>query len=418
MTSDSHLRNMKVFRENAGGMMDSFSKEFETSYLETLRRRHGTQRMNANNVYQEVIQDREHVHMNSTKWATLSDFVQYLGRRGLVVAEETERGWYVTYVDRDPAMMARREALRERTEADAREERLAAEWREEMRMEAAKALDRAGCEVDRKATEIGNREDGARVVGIRLATMGTGGGGSRTTADKKRRRGGAGKISLLVEEDEEEDEDDDADGDNAIDAKPSGKDRTEWTSKDVSRDDRDLTKDRRPSADDEFKKSRKSESIHDERYDDGAKKIEAKKGSKPEDHPHDDANSDRRKDHWLQRDIIVRIISKSLANGEYYKRKAVVNRVIDKYEAEVEVLESSGHRGTGDVLRIDQDDLETVIPKVLGERVRILNGRHRGKKARIQRLDKADYRAELKLADNDEGERVVVIDYEDFSAIA
>ena len=422
MTSDSHLRNMKVFRENAGGMMDSFSKEFETSYLETLRRRHGTQRMNANNVYQEVIQDREHVHMNSTKWATLSDFVQYLGRRGLVVAEETERGWYVTYVDRDPAMMARREALRERTEADAREERLAAEWREEMRMEAAKALDRAGCEVDRKASEIGNREGGARVAGIRLATKGTGGGGSRTTADKNRRRGGAGKISLLVEEDEEED--DDADGDNAIDAKPSGKDRTDWKSKDVSRDDRDLTKDRRHSADDECKKPRKSESIHDEQYDDGAKKIEAKKRSKPEDHPDDDTNNDGRKDHWLHRDIIVRIISKSLANGEYYKHKAVVNRVIGKYEAEVEVLESSDRRGVekengaGDVLRIDQDDLETVIPKVLGERVRILNGRHRGKKARVQKLDKADYRAELKLADNDEGERVVVIDYEDFSAIA
>jgi DNA/RNA-binding protein KIN17 len=90
----------------------------------------------------------------------------------------------------------------------------------------------------------------------------------------------------------------------------------------------------------------------------------------------------------------------------------------------VEVLESSDRRGVekengaGDVLRIDQDDLETVIPKVLGERVRILNGRHRGKKARVQKLDKADYRAELKLADNDDGEKVVVIDYEDFSAIA
>ena len=421
MTSDSHLRNMKVFRENAGGMMDSFSKEFETSYLETLRRRHGTQRMNANNVYQEVIQDRDHVHMNSTKWATLSDFVQYLGRRGLVVAEETERGWYVTYVDRDPAMMARREALRERTEADAREERLAAERREEMRMEAARALDRAGCEVDRRASEIGNREDGARVVGIRLATAGTGGGEVRTTADKKRRRGGAGMISLLVEEDD--DDDDDADGDDAIDAKPSGKDRTDWKSEGVSRDDRDRTKERRHSADDECTKSRKTKSIHGEQYD-GAKKMGAKKRSKPVDHPDDDANNDRRRDHWLHRDIIVRIISKSLANGEYYRRKAVVNRVIDKYEAEVEVLERSGRRGVekeddaGDVLRIDQDDLETVIPKVLGERVRILNGRHRGKKARVQRLDKADYRAELKLADNDDGERVVVIDYEDFSAIA
>ncbi|KAL3773809.1 hypothetical protein ACHAW5_004102 [Stephanodiscus triporus] len=418
MTSDSHLRNMMIFRENAGGMMDSFSREFESSYLETLRRRHGTQRMNANNVYQEVIQDREHVHMNSTKWATLSDFVQYLGRRGLVIAEETERGWYVTYVDRDPAKLARGEAMRARAEADAREERLAAERREGMRMEAAKALDRAGCEVDRRASEIGNREDGASsgIVEMRLTgkIVGGGGGSSRTAGGKRRRRGGAGKISLLVEEDDDDDDDDgddDAEGDDAIEMN-------------VSRDNRDPTKERR-ATEDESKRSRKTESINEERGDDTTKK-ETKKRSRPYDRRRDDAKKDTRKDHWLYRDIIVRIISKSLANGEYYKRKAVVNRVIDKYEAEVEVLENSrGLRGgeeedgvAGDVLRIDQDDLETVIPKVMGEKVRILNGKYAGKKARVRKLDKADYRAELKLADDDDGERIVVIDYEDFSAIA
>ena len=120
LTSDSHLRNMRVFRDNAGGMMDSFSREFETAYLETLRRRHGTQRMNANNVYQEVIQDKGHIHMNATKWATLTHFVQYLGKKGVCVVEETERGWYVTYIERDPALLERKEKLKLKLEADAR----------------------------------------------------------------------------------------------------------------------------------------------------------------------------------------------------------------------------------------------------------------------------------------------------------
>ena len=79
MTSESHMRNMKTFSQNAGSLLDNFSREFEKVYVDTLRRRHGTTRMNANNVYQEVIQDKFHVHMNSTMWATLSDFVQYLG---------------------------------------------------------------------------------------------------------------------------------------------------------------------------------------------------------------------------------------------------------------------------------------------------------------------------------------------------
>jgi len=351
---------MKIFRENAGGMMDSFSREFEGAYLETLRRRHGTQRMNANNVYQEVIQDKNHIHMNSTKWATLTDFVQYLGKKGLVLVEETERGWYVTYIERDPALLARKEALQKKTEADQREEKMAAKQRELLRMEAAKALDRAGCAVDREASEIGNREDGAKME----LKLGLGNDGVKVEKKKKKRKAA---VSLLEEDDEEEDEEV---GDDIKQAK-------------------------------KLAPKRQLESGNE-------KKKEAKK--------HKSNDADKKKDYWLYRDIVVRIISKKLANGEYYKRKAIVDKVIDKYEAEVEVLESSRKaRDGGDVLQIDQDDLETVIPKELGEKVRIVNGKYRGKKARVVTLDKKEYRAELRLAEDD---RIVTLDYEDFSKMA
>ena len=36
---------------------------------------------------------RVHQHMNSTKWQTLTDFVQYLGKTGKCVVAETDRGF-------------------------------------------------------------------------------------------------------------------------------------------------------------------------------------------------------------------------------------------------------------------------------------------------------------------------------------
>ena len=113
---------------------------------------------------------------------------------------------------------------------------------------------------------------------------------------------------------------------------------------------------------------------------------------------------------------MVRIISKKLAGGKYFKRKAVVDRVLDdKFTAEVEVLDSGpDERDGGDVLRLDQDDLETVVPKV-DKSVRILNGPGRGKKAKVVSLDSDRYKATLKLEDGTTMERV---DYGDFSKFA
>lgn len=45
--------------------------------------------------------------MNSTKWLTLSDFVKYLGKTGQVKVEDTPKGWFITYVDREPETVMR-----------------------------------------------------------------------------------------------------------------------------------------------------------------------------------------------------------------------------------------------------------------------------------------------------------------------
>jgi len=113
----------------------------------------------------------------------------------------------------------------------------------------------------------------------------------------------------------------------------------------------------------------------------------------------------------------VRIISKSLSNGKYFRRKGVVDKVIDKYTAEVEVLDSGPREADGgDILRLDQDDLETVIPKEAGKKVRILNGEYRGEKARVEDFDKKRFQATLRLLNEDK--TLKRVPYEDFSKLA
>ena len=65
-------------------------------------RRFGTKRVKANTVYQEFIQDKHHQHMNSTRWVTLTEFVKHLGRTGIARVDETEKGWFLAWIDNTP----------------------------------------------------------------------------------------------------------------------------------------------------------------------------------------------------------------------------------------------------------------------------------------------------------------------------
>ena len=56
--------------------------------------------------------------MNSTKWESLTGFVQWLGREGLVKAEPPPKGWFVIYIDRSPETLARGAALAKKAKMD------------------------------------------------------------------------------------------------------------------------------------------------------------------------------------------------------------------------------------------------------------------------------------------------------------
>jgi DNA/RNA-binding protein KIN17 len=368
LTSENHMRQMKIFSDNAGGILDQYSKDFDKSFMQTLRLRHGIKMVNANNVYQELIADKQHIHMNATHWTTLTDFVQYLGKTGKCVVEETERGWFVQYIERDVSILARTEALQRREQAEKAAEEAQAQRMELQRIEAAKALDRAGGTLHTEATNMERTEDDKP---IKVAMN-----GGASAAKKSKKTSSAAAVFG------EEEDDDEEEAPTAPKLAPPVLPRKELIRK-------------------EERQTRKREEEASESH--STKRTKQEKND--------------RKDHWLYRDIIVRVISKKLADGKYFKRKAIIDKVIDKYTAEVEVLDSSGSaRDGGDILRLDQDDLETVVPKETGKKVRILNGRYRGDKATVVALDKKRYQSTLKLLHDD---RILEnVPYEDFSKLA
>ena len=173
--SEGHQRQMAIFADNPDRFLDVFSETFEQGYLELLQRRFNTRRIHANHVYNEYIQDKEHVHMNSTIWPTLTDFVKYLGRTGKCVIDESDKGWHVTWIDRDP------EALRRQAAAAARsEEALDDTARHEAELEARAAAARAAA-----LAELFNDDDDD-------GDSGGGGGGGEDDAAARGNGGGGG----------------------------------------------------------------------------------------------------------------------------------------------------------------------------------------------------------------------------------
>ena len=72
---------------------DKFSKTFLDDFLYLLKRRWGTKRVWNNTVYNEYIMDRDHIHMNATRWLTLSEFTEWLGKEGHCEADYQVRNW-------------------------------------------------------------------------------------------------------------------------------------------------------------------------------------------------------------------------------------------------------------------------------------------------------------------------------------
>ena len=118
--SEGHRRQMGLYLDNPKKYQENFSRVFEADFMQHLSRCYGTNRVKANSVYQDFIKDRHHQHMNSTKWATLTEFVLHLGKLKKVEVEETPKGWYIKYIPRDPEALKRINKEKQEMDEEAR----------------------------------------------------------------------------------------------------------------------------------------------------------------------------------------------------------------------------------------------------------------------------------------------------------
>lgn len=368
LTSESHRRQMEVFGQNPHRVIQGFSEEFETTFMEHLKRCHPFSRVAANVVYNEYIQDRNHIHMNATKWLTLTEFVKYLGREGKCKVEDTPKGWFITLIHKDPEEEAREKKRARRERAEKEEAERHARALEKQIERARKESEERGEDGDAAAAAAAAASD------VKLEDLQALGGFTLPAA----KLAGAEKASEASRPAPAVAFDDDEGV-----AGPSGRASAAAATTGPP-----------------HKKSKLEELME---RDMAAKKQQAaaaaapgRKGPAP----------------WLSEGIVVKVMSKALKEHGYYKQKGVVTAVIDGYIGEIEML------GSGDVVRVDQAELETVVPAP-GGRVAVVAGPARGAKGTLVAIDEKAYAAEVRITDPRSGEKTTMkLEYEDFSKLA
>ncbi|KAG7566310.1 DNA/RNA-binding protein Kin17 conserved domain [Arabidopsis suecica] len=365
--SESHQRQMQVFGQNPTRVVDGYSEEFEQTFLDLMRRSHRFSRIAATVVYNEYINDRHHVHMNSTEWATLTEFIKYLGKTGKCKVEETPKGWFITYIDRDSETLFKERLKNKRVKSDLAEEEKQEREIQKQIERAAEKLNAGGGEGESSGKEVveeyddkKKKEEELRLKSGVKVGFALGGGVKQVTTGKERV-----ESSKLVFGDEENEK--------------------------VQRGEK-----RKRSGDSGRSKTDKRSAL-----DELMKEEEKKKKERM-----------NRKDYWLFEGIIVKVMSKGLAEKGYYKQKGVVKKVVDKYVGEIEMLDSKH------VLRVDQVELETVLPQI-GGIVKIVNGAYRRSNARLLGLDTEKFCAKVQIEKSVYDGRVIrSIEYEDICKLA
>lgn len=153
---------MAVVGEDPRKYIEQFSREFHHDFVQLLRVAHGEKYINANRFYQSYIANKEHVHMNATKWPSLTEYVKYLGREGICHVKEDEKdGLMIAWRDLSPEAVRRREAVREAEMLESRNEagedrmmkKMAARAKEEAERKAKLAEARAAAAAATAATK-------------------------------------------------------------------------------------------------------------------------------------------------------------------------------------------------------------------------------------------------------------------------
>jgi DNA/RNA-binding protein KIN17 len=114
--------------------------------------------------------------MNATRWVTLTEFIKHLGRTGVAHVDETDKGWFIAWIDRSPKALEKQEASLKKERAtmndEQRERLLIAEQIERAEREAedkGEGTSAAGAEEEKKREEGLLREEGDKKVVLSLS---------------------------------------------------------------------------------------------------------------------------------------------------------------------------------------------------------------------------------------------------------
>ncbi|KKZ63379.1 hypothetical protein EMCG_02310 [[Emmonsia] crescens] len=116
--SESHVRQMLLVGEDPRKYIQQYSNDFLSDFLKQLRTGHGEKAVNINHFYQEYIANKEHIHMNATRWPSLTEFAKHLGREGICRVEEGEKGIFISWIDNSPEALRRQDALKKKERQD------------------------------------------------------------------------------------------------------------------------------------------------------------------------------------------------------------------------------------------------------------------------------------------------------------
>ena len=115
--------------------------------------------------------------MNATRWVTLTEFIKHLGRTGVAHVDETDKGWFIAWIDRSPKALEKQEASLKKERAtmndEQRERLLIAEQIERAEREArekGEGTSAEGASEEEKRQEEGlQREQGNKKVILSLS---------------------------------------------------------------------------------------------------------------------------------------------------------------------------------------------------------------------------------------------------------
>ncbi|KAF2260853.1 hypothetical protein CC78DRAFT_501090 [Lojkania enalia] len=157
--SESHVRQMQLVGEDPKKFIQGFSSDFQRDFIALLRTAHGEKWIGANKFYNEYIRDKEHIHMNATRWSSLTEFVKYLGREGICNVKEDEKdGLMIAWRDTSVEAVRRRQEIAEQEAKEARneagEDKMLKRMAQRARMEAeAKVKTLEAKQVQEKSSE-------------------------------------------------------------------------------------------------------------------------------------------------------------------------------------------------------------------------------------------------------------------------